>query len=104
MNDEFCFIMMQSQRQPPQAYSKKGVLNFAKFTGKILQVCNFLKKEPPTQGFYRKFCKILKNAFFTERLQTAASGVQNFDKLNMKREIILTSVSSFMFGVGFLRC
>ena len=56
---------------------KKGVLrNFAKFTGKHLCLslaCNFIKKEALAQVLSCEFCKISKNTFSTEQLQTAAS-------------------------------
>ena len=51
---------------------KKAVLkNFAIFTGK-LQACNFIKKR--LQHRYSSgYCKIFKNTYFEEHLQTAAS-------------------------------
>ena len=64
----------------------KGVLrNFAKFTGKHLckslffnkvagLICNFIKKETPTQVFSCEFCEISKNTFFTEQVWATASG------------------------------
>ena len=64
---------------------KKGVLtNFTKFTRKTCtrvsfliklqaSVCNFLKKETPTQEFSCEFCKILRTPFFSEHLWTTAS-------------------------------
>ena len=35
--------------------------------------CNFLKKETLAQIFSYEFCKIFKNTYFIENLQTAAS-------------------------------
>ena len=69
-------------------FIKKGVLrNFTKFTGKHLcqslffnkvaglncrpKACNFIKKETLAQVFS---CEFSKNTFFTEHLQTTASG------------------------------
>ena len=43
------------------------------FLVKLLEVCNFTKKEPLTQVFSSDFCKILKNIFFTEQLRVTAS-------------------------------
>ena len=66
----------------------KGVLrNFAKFArntcaracffnkiaGRRPMACNFIKKETLTRVFSCEFCKIFKNAFFTEHLRTTAS-------------------------------
>ena len=38
-----------------------------------LQTCNFIKTETLAQAFSCEFCKIFKNTFFTEHLQTTAS-------------------------------
>ena len=37
------------------------------------QACNLIKKETLAQVFFCEFCKISKNAFFTEHLRTTAS-------------------------------
>ena len=67
---------------------RKGVFrNFAKFTGKHLRqslifnkvaglTCNFIKKGTLAQVFSCEFCKISKNAFFTEYLWVTASVLQ----------------------------
>ena len=88
---EFYFVAMYSflinfRSSYQRCFIIKGVLrNFAKFTGKHLcqslflskvtrrQACNFIKKETMVQMFCYEFCKISKNAFFTEHLWTAAS-------------------------------
>ena len=74
---------------------KKGVSkNFAKFTGKYLcrsvsfnefagGACNFIKKENPTQVFSCEFCKVFKNSYFVEYLQTAASDSFSTIKYNL---------------------
>ena len=50
-------------------YMKKSVRrNFTKFTE------NFIKKETLAHVFSCEFCEISKNTFFTENLQTTASG------------------------------
>ena len=36
--------------------------------------CSFIKKETPIQVLSCEFCEILKNTFFTEDIQTTASG------------------------------
>ena len=52
---------------------KKGVLtNFAKFTGKHLWQSFFLNKIAGLWLFSSEFCKISKNTFSTEHLQTTA--------------------------------
>ena len=43
------------------------------FLVKLLEVCNFTKKEPLTQVFSSDFCKIFKNIFFTEQLRVTTS-------------------------------
>ena len=49
---------------------RKGVLeNFAKFAGKRLEACNFIKKETLTQVFSCECCKISENKFFAEHLR-----------------------------------
>ena len=53
---------------------KNGVVkNFTKFTGKHLQVCNFIKKETLPQMFWSEFCEFFKKTFFIEHLRTSAS-------------------------------
>ena len=55
-----------------RCFMKKAVLKtFAIFTGK-LQACNFIK-ERLQHMFCSEFCGIFKNAYFEERLLTAAS-------------------------------
>ena len=58
-----------------RCFVRKGVLrNFAKFTGKNLhQSLYFIKKETLVQAFSCEFCKISKNTFSPEHLQTTAS-------------------------------
>ena len=57
------------RKQPPELFYKKGVLrNFAKFTGKHLEACKFIKKETPAQVFSCQFFEIFKNTFFTNFL------------------------------------
>ena len=59
---------MSLQKQPREVFCKKGVLrNFAKFTGR------HLKKETLAQKCSCEFCRISKNTFSTEHLQTTAS-------------------------------
>ena len=72
----------QNQKQPPPEvfYKKKVFLNIlqnsqentcarAPLLIKLLaQACNFTKKETLTQTFFCKFCQILKNSFFIEKL------------------------------------
>ena len=54
--------------------TKKGFLkNFAKFTEKIPQGCNSIKKATPTQVFSCEFCEFFQNTYFTERLWTTTS-------------------------------
>ena len=49
-------------------FMKKSALkNFAIFTGK-LKVCNFFKKQTPTQVFCSEYYKIFKNTYFEEHL------------------------------------
>ena len=38
--------------------------------------CSFIKKETLVQVFSWEFCKISKNAFFTEHLRVTASGIK----------------------------
>ena len=33
-----------------------------------LQICNFVKKDIPTQVLFGEYCKIFKNAYFEENL------------------------------------
>ena len=40
---------------------------------KVLQACNFIKKDTLGQVFSCEFCEIWKNTFFTEHLWTTAS-------------------------------
>ena len=62
---------------------KKNVLRkFAKFTGKHLSQSLFFNKVTglrPAQVFPCEFCEFSKNTFFTEHLQTTASG-NNYPK------------------------
>ena len=66
-------IILLFEKQPPEAFCKKGVLsNFAKFTGKtpipdslFLRNCNFIKKETLAQVFSREFCEISEKTFFS---------------------------------------
>ena len=62
---------------------RKNVLgNLAKFTAKhlyqnlffnkVMEACNFIKKETLAQVFSCQFSKISKNTFFTEHLQATA--------------------------------
>ena len=58
------------------ALYKKDILeNFAKYTGKHLRgdLCNFIKKEDPTQVFSCEFCDIFINTSFTEHLRMTTS-------------------------------
>ena len=53
---------------------RKTVLrNFAKFTGKQAEVCNFIKKETLAQLFSCEFCESSRNIFFTKHLCATAS-------------------------------
>ena len=57
------------QKQPPYVFCKKNILKkFANFTGKHLQVCNFVKKRLQHRNFpvsFKKFLRtpILKNIY-----------------------------------------
>ena len=79
---EFCKTFGRSRLEV--FYWKDFLKNFAIFTEKHLRwslflksyrtpVWNFIKKETPAQTFYCEFCKIFKNAFFTEQLHTTDS-------------------------------
>ena len=49
----------------PEGLCKKGVLrNFAKFTGKHMCFCNFVKKEALAHEISCELCEISKNGFF----------------------------------------
>ena len=52
---------------------KEFFKKFSKFTGKHLWQNLFFRKETLVQAFSCEFCKISKNAFFTEHLLTTAS-------------------------------
>ena len=69
-----CRFSLKRQKQPPDVFCKKRCSqNFVKFTGKHLCQSLFFKKEALAQVFACQFCKIYKNAFFTEHLLTTAS-------------------------------
>ena len=64
-----------------QLFLKAALKNFAVFTGKHLCWSLFLikfiyQKESPTQMFFCEYCKIFKNTYFEEHLQTDASVAQ----------------------------
>ena len=59
------------KKQPPEGFSKKGVLK--KFY-KIHLKTPVLEKETPTQVFSGKFCEISKNTFFTEHFRNLPHG------------------------------
>ena len=70
---------------------KKDVLkNFTKFTGKVPESCNFIKKETLAQMFSCEFCEIFKNTFFTEHLWTTAS--ECFMKLGKANDYVLNKI------------
>ena len=55
---------------------KKFLLKISKIDRKTVinyQVCNFIKKEIPTQVFSCNFCKFFQNTFFTEHFLATAS-------------------------------
>ena len=69
---------------PPEAFYKKNVLkNFANFRGKHmleslfnkvrLKGCKFIKNETQTLVHSCEICEVLKQTYFKEHLQTAAS-------------------------------
>ena len=60
------------KKQPPEGFSKKGVLK--KFY-KIHLKTPVLEKETPTQVFSGKFCEISKNTFFTEHVRNFSHSV-----------------------------
>ena len=61
-----------------------------------------IKKETPTQVFSCEYCKIFKNSYFKEHLQTAASEHTEKEQRRNKfyrskldsREVVLTKMSS----------
>ena len=66
----------------PEVFGKKGVhRNFAKFTGKRPQPCNFIKKETLAQVFFCEFCEISENTFFYRTPLVAASCSVNYNYL-----------------------
>ena len=82
--------MSNAQKQPQDIFYKKSVLtSFKMFTGKYLcrslflnkvaglsstaRPSNLLKKDTPTLVFSYQYCEILKNTYFEEHLQKAAS-------------------------------
>ena len=57
------------QKQPPEVFCKKGIQNFANFTGKhlcwsLLQTCNFINKRLKHWCFPVKFAKFLRTSIF----------------------------------------
>ena len=84
-----CTIMLNclcsKEKQPPEAFCKKGVLkNFAMFTAKhvleslfnkvaYLKACNLIKKRLQHGCFPVNIAKFLRNTYFEEHIQTAAS-------------------------------
>ena len=65
----------------------------AKFEGNLAS--NFIKKDTLAQVFSCKFSEISKNTFYTEQLQTAASGDSSWDKsmlFHSKKALLLPSV------------
>ena len=60
------------QKQPSEVFCNKRCSQ--KFR-KISEACNFIKKQTLAQTFSFEFCKIFKNAFFTEHLWAIASDV-----------------------------
>ena len=87
-------MMILMQKQPPEVFCKKVVLkNFADFTGKHPFSSFFLiklqawrpatlLKKTPAQIFSCEICRIFKNTYFQEHLQTAASDDDPFNCLN----------------------
>ena len=63
MKKAFLKISQDSQENPCV------VVSFNKITG--LEVCNFIRKETPTQVFSCEYCEIFKNIDFEEHQQTA---------------------------------
>ena len=62
------------QKQQPKIFCKKFVLrNVAKFTGKHLEACNFIKNKTLAQVFYCEFCDISKNTCSYRTPPVAAS-------------------------------
>ena len=62
------------QKQPPEAFCKKGVVkNFAKFTGNTFARVFFTKLQTLAQLFSCEFCEIFKSTFCTEHLWMTAS-------------------------------
>ena len=53
------------------------------------QVSNFIKKESLTQAFSYEFCKIFRNNFFTEHIQSTASEfcTEFFEEIYKKRDL-----------------
>ena len=52
----------------PEVFRKKGALkNFAKFTGKELQLC---QKETSAQMFSCEFCEMFKNTNFSKTFRS----------------------------------
>ena len=88
------------QKQPPKVIYKKSVLkNFAMLTGKQLCWSLFFNKvagfrnrwETPTQVFSCECTKIIKNTYFEEHLQTAASDALLFRNQYQKLTQICSS-------------
>ena len=83
------------QRQSQEVfYEKRWFQKFHKIHRKTpvprSQACSFIKKEALAQVFYCEFCKISKNAFFTEGLWATASEF-------VTEMLIFTSSRSQMF-------
>ena len=58
---QIIFICFHMRSSHPEVFRKKGVLkNFAKFTGKELQLCQM---ETSAQMFSCEFCEMFKNTF-----------------------------------------
>ena len=61
------------QKQPPEVFYKKAVLNFAIFSGKTPVLESVFKKETPTQVFSCEYCKTFENTNFEEHLKDVRS-------------------------------
>ena len=88
------------QKQPPEVFSKKGVLkNFRNFTGHYqywslflikLQALQVYQKETPIQVFSCEISEIFKNSYFEEHLLTTAS------VSNLVSDILVTAALEFL--------